>query len=133
MPASGSVLLDTSVVIPFLKGDISLRAHFYASPTLYLPQTVLGELFCGAYLSINLEKSLSKIQNFLTAVVLICPKSATANCYGRVRAQLARAGTPIPENDIWISAIAIEHQLPLTARMPTLTASKDCKYGDGES
>jgi tRNA(fMet)-specific endonuclease VapC len=29
---------------------------------------------------------------------------------------LAKAGTPIPENDIWIVALALEHQLPLTAR-----------------
>jgi tRNA(fMet)-specific endonuclease VapC len=36
--------------------------------------------------------------------------------YGRVRAQLAQAGTPIPENDIWIAAVALEHQLPLSAR-----------------
>ncbi|MCX6929402.1 MAG: hypothetical protein NT154_40235 [Verrucomicrobia bacterium] len=32
------------------------------------------------------------------------------------RTQLAKAGTPIPENDIWIAALALEHQLPLAAR-----------------
>lgn len=35
---------------------------------------------------------------------------------GRLRAQLAKAGTPIPENDIWIASLALEHQLPLAAR-----------------
>ncbi|MDA1272557.1 MAG: type II toxin-antitoxin system VapC family toxin [Verrucomicrobia bacterium] len=116
MPASGDVLLDTSVVIPYFKGDPSLRASFLASPTLFLPLTVLGELHCGTNLSQNPAKHLAQIQNFLAAVVVISPGIATAEHYGRVRAQLGRAGTPIPENDIWIGALALEHQLPLAAR-----------------
>ena len=35
MPASGDILLDSSVVIPFLKGDAALRAHFLSSQSLY--------------------------------------------------------------------------------------------------
>lgn len=116
MPASGDVLLDTSVVIPYFKGDAGLRASFLASPTLYLPLTVLGELHCGANLSQNPAKHVAQIQNFLAAVVLLPPNAATAEHYGRIRAQLAQAGTPIPENDIWIAALALEHQLPLAAR-----------------
>ena len=53
MPTSGDVLLDTSVVIPYFKGDPSLRTSFLASSTLYLPQPELGELYCGANLSQN--------------------------------------------------------------------------------
>ena len=116
MPANGEVLLDSSVVIPYFKGDPALRASFLASPTLYLPLTVLGELHCGAHLSQNPAKHLAQIQNFLAAVVVLSPGVATAEHYGRIRAQLAQAGTPIPENDIWIAALAMEHQLPLSAR-----------------
>ena len=47
---------------------------------------------------------------------MLSPGVATAEHYGRIRAQLAQAGTPIPENDIWIAALALEHQLPLSAR-----------------
>ena len=116
MPASGDVLLDSSVIIPYFKGDPTLRASFLASPTLYLLLTVLGEIYCGANLSQNPAKSLAQIQNFLAAVVVLSPGVATAEHYGRLRAQLAQAGTPIPENDIWIAALALEHQLPLAAR-----------------
>jgi tRNA(fMet)-specific endonuclease VapC len=116
MPASGDVLLDSSVVIPYFKGDPALRASFLACPTLYLTLTVLGELHCGANLSQNPAKHLAQIQNFLAAVVVLSPGVATAEHYGRIRAQLAQAGTPIPENDIWIAAVAMEHQLPLSAR-----------------
>jgi tRNA(fMet)-specific endonuclease VapC len=116
MSATGDVLLDTSVVIPFLKGDGSVRTRFQATAKLHLALTVLGELICGAYLSTNPTKALGEIQNFLNAVMVLSPMVTTAEHYGRIRADLARAGTPIPENDIWIAAIALEHQLPLAAR-----------------
>jgi len=116
MPASGDVLLDTSVVIPYLKGDTAIGAQVLASSALYLPQTVLGKLYCGAHLSQNTGKHLAKIQTFLAAVAVLTPGLATAEHYGHLRAQLAKAGTPIPENDIWIAALALEHQLPLAAR-----------------
>jgi tRNA(fMet)-specific endonuclease VapC len=77
---------------------------------------VLGELYCGAYLSGNPTRTLFEIRNFLSAVNLLSPEEATAEHYGRIRAQLAKGGTPIPENDIWIAALAMEHQLPLAAR-----------------
>ena len=59
MPASGDVLLDTSVIIPYLKGDAALHASFHSSSTLYLPQTVLGELYCGVNLSSNPAKGIA--------------------------------------------------------------------------
>jgi tRNA(fMet)-specific endonuclease VapC len=40
----------------------------------------------------------------------------TTAVYARVRHQLRAAGTPIPENDVWIAATAIEHNLPLVTR-----------------
>ena len=116
MPAGGDVFLDTSVIIPYLRGDPALRANFLASPTLYVPLTVFGELLCGANLSQNPAKNLAQIQNFLGAAIVLPPSVATAEHYGRIRAQLAQAGTPIPENDIWIAALALEHKLPLAAR-----------------
>jgi tRNA(fMet)-specific endonuclease VapC len=116
MPASGEVLLDTSVVIPFLKKDDALRLKFQDCGVLYLPHTVLGELYCGAQLSANPAKTLAGIEHFASATALLLPTVATAEHYGKIRAALARAGTPIPENDIWIAALAVEFQLPLAAR-----------------
>ena len=86
MPASGDVLLDTSVVIPFLKGDPAIGGQIQTSSALYLPQTALGELYCGAHLSQNPGKHLAKIQIFLTAVAVLSPGVATAEHYGHLRA-----------------------------------------------
>jgi len=46
-----------------------------------------------------------------------CPVSpATAGHCGRLKDLLARAGTPVPENDLWIAAVALEHGLPVATR-----------------
>ncbi|MEO7299013.1 MAG: type II toxin-antitoxin system VapC family toxin [Verrucomicrobiota bacterium] len=116
MPASGDVLLDTSVVVRYFRKDAAIHQQIQDRSTLYLPQTALGELYCGAYLSTNPAKALAEITSFLFAVVVVFPRVSTADRYGQIRAALSKAGTPIPENDIWIAAIAQEHQLPLAAR-----------------
>lgn len=71
MSASGDILLDSSVVIPFLKGDAAVRGQFLSSQTLFLPQIVLGELYCGANLSSHPARGVAQIHDFLTAVVLL--------------------------------------------------------------
>lgn len=116
MAASGEALLDTSVVIPFLKNDGGLRQRFQEVETLYLPHVVLGELRCGEHLSTNPGKTRAGIEAVLAGTVLLLPTFQTAEFFGRIRAALARGGTPIPENDIWIAALALEFQLPLAAR-----------------
>jgi len=57
MPASGDVLLDTSVVVPYFRKDAAIRQQIQTCTTLYLPLTALGELYCGAYLSVNEAKT----------------------------------------------------------------------------
>jgi len=116
MPATGNVLLDTSVVIPYLKGDAAIRRQIEAVPVLYLPITVVGELYCGAYASQHQARVLQEIRNFLTGVVMLGQSETTAECYGQIRADLAKAGTPIPENDIWIAALAREQGMLLVTR-----------------
>ena len=40
----------------------------------------------------------------------------TTQCYADIYAQLRAQGTPIPTNDIWIAALAVQHSLPLCSR-----------------
>jgi predicted nucleic acid-binding protein len=46
----------------------------------------------------------------------LLPARQTAEHYARLFVQLKRAGTPIPDNDIWIAALALEHDLLLITR-----------------
>ena len=108
-----SVLLDTSVVIRHFRDGNALASHLAAFEELYLPQTALAELYAGAFRSARPEKNLQQIERFLEAVDVLPPDESTPELYGRISAQLAQAGTPIPQNDIWIAAIALQSGLPL--------------------
>jgi tRNA(fMet)-specific endonuclease VapC len=48
--------------------------------------------------------------------VVLFPDQDTTEMYGQVKAELARLGTPIPDNDLWIAAVARQHNLPLATR-----------------
>jgi tRNA(fMet)-specific endonuclease VapC len=111
-----SVLLDSSVVIPHLRGKLDLITPTLGVVHLYIPLVVLGELYKGALKSSQPEKNGRLIETFLKTVAVIHPDTATALHYARISAELDAKGTPIPENDVWIAAVAMECSMPLAAR-----------------
>jgi predicted nucleic acid-binding protein len=58
------------------------------------------------------------IQRLLTkaTVRILLPSRETAEHYARLFVQLKRAGTPVPDNDLWIAALVLEHDLTLITR-----------------
>jgi tRNA(fMet)-specific endonuclease VapC len=113
MPATGSVLLDTAVVVSVLRRVPGMQQRLTLHANLWLPFFALGELEYGVSHSSQPGKQRQALSAFLLGVDLLLPTEATAREYGKIKAELARAGTPIPENDVWIAAQAIEHGLPL--------------------
>jgi tRNA(fMet)-specific endonuclease VapC len=59
---------------------------------------------------------LKQLKEFLRICAVLPPDELTAQHYGSIKADLEQAGSRIPENDLWIAAIAREHQLPLVTR-----------------
>jgi tRNA(fMet)-specific endonuclease VapC len=110
------ILLDSSVVILHLRGRLDLSARVAASEPLFLPLTALGELYKGVLKSNQPHKSQLLLETFLKTVAVLNPDGATALRYAQISADLERKGTPIPENDIWIAAMALECGMPLAAR-----------------
>ena len=49
-------------------------------------------------------------------VAILFASRATVEQYAHLFVQLKRAGTPVPDNDLWIAAVAIEHDLALVTR-----------------
>jgi tRNA(fMet)-specific endonuclease VapC len=77
---------------------------------------VLGELYFGARKSSRVAANLARIHTFKNrTTVLVCDED-TADEFGKIRELLQRKGKPIPENDIWIAAIAMQHGLTLVTR-----------------
>jgi len=111
-PGKG-VVLDTSIVVRHFRDGNALASRFAGFEELYLPQPALAELYAGAFHSARPEKNVQQIERFLEAVDVLPSDEATPELYGRIFAQLAQAGTLIPQNDIWIAAIALQSGLPL--------------------
>lgn len=107
------LLLDTNVIIDLWDGNTKVIDYLEQQHNLYIPATVLGELYVGAFRSVNKEKHLAAINEFLEHSTVFSSDSQTAEYYGSVKATLLNKGKPIPENDIWIAATALQHQLPL--------------------
>jgi tRNA(fMet)-specific endonuclease VapC len=119
--ASGSIrvtgkLLDTNVVVALLAGEEATRARFAGAGPSFLPSVVLGELVFGAHKSTRVKENLARIDAFVRDVPVIPSDADVARRYGETKAKLREKGRPIPENDIWIAAIGLHHQLTLVTR-----------------
>ena len=116
MNAPGSVLLDTNVVVAYFRGEQALHSRFAGAVPLHLPWVVLGELYYGAQRAKRRQEQLAHILDLLTYAVVLFPDHDTTSVYGQVKAELAQTGKPIPDNDLWIAAMARQHALPLATR-----------------
>lgn len=106
-------LLDTSVIIHVFKKNNAVAEKLDAMQEIYVPVEVVGELYYGAYRSSNPAKHISQVQTFLTNCNILSADKITADIYGNIKATLTGKGKPIPENDLWIAAIAQQHRIPL--------------------
>ncbi len=113
MPATGKVVLDSSVVIGHLRGVQAIALQLERFDTLYVPMIVLGELLHGIRKSARSEENLARLRRLLLVATLVSLTEETAHFYAMIKVNLAEAGTPIPENDVWIAAQALELQVPL--------------------
>ncbi len=115
---SGRYLLDTNIVIALFAQDPSVQKHITKAREIFIPSKVIGELFFGAFKSSRPKENITRIENFAAAnTILVCGSgTGTGKEYGRIKHLLLKKGNPIPENDIWIAAIAIEHDLSLVPR-----------------
>lgn len=116
MNTAGSVLVDTNVVIAYFRGDKVVHPHFAGVTPVYLPWVVLGELHFGAQRAQRRLEQLAYIHDLLKYAVVLFADQDTTEVYGQVKAELARLGKPIPDNDLWIAAVARQHDLPLATR-----------------
>jgi tRNA(fMet)-specific endonuclease VapC len=110
------ILVDSSVVVQHLRGRLDLTAKVPAAEHLFLPLTALGELHKGVFKSMQQEENRRRLEKLLLVVAVLSPDAATAIRYGEMAAILDKQGTPIPENDIWIAATAMECGMPLATR-----------------
>lgn len=113
---SGSVLLDTNIIIGLFANDQAILAHLSETDHIFIPSIVLGELYFGAYKSAHSERNVRRIEEFVAASAVLVCDVVTAMHYGRIKKALREKGRPLPENDIWIAALAQQHNLTVVSR-----------------
>lgn len=114
-PESGKYLLDTNIVIAIFSQEQKVLEKLEENE-IFIPSIVLGELFYGAYKSKKVEENLSRLKDLINASPVLSPDSLTAQYYGQIQTKLKVKGTPIPQNDIWIAATALQYQIILATR-----------------
>lgn len=113
--AGNKVLLDTVIVAGYFNQDHAILNKI-PNMIVYVASITIGELYFGAYKSAQTEKDIQNIRRFSNiSTVLICDEN-TADWYGQIKQKLQAKGRPIPENDIWIAAIAMQYQLIVATR-----------------
>ena len=104
------LLLDTNVLIKFLRGDNKIAKVVSTYEQILVPTVVIGEYKAGVAVETAVgHQQLSALEMFLdsTAVKIVGVTEDVANAYARVFRVLKTNGTPIPQNDLWIAACAI--------------------------
>ena len=107
---SDRLVLDTSAYSHFRAGHPQVLDLLAQAATVVIPATVLGELEAAFQLGRRARENRLTLAEFLgESFVAIWPiTAAVAGHYGRVFAELTRAGTPIPVNDVWIAAACLD-------------------------
>lgn len=111
--AGNRLLLDTNAVIALQNENDHLMARLSKATDVFLPAIVVGELYFGAYNSQRVEENRKRVADYIYERAVLSIDSDTADAYGQVKQQLRAKGRPIPENDIWIAALAIQYDLTL--------------------
>ena len=106
--SGNSYLLDTNIVIDFFRNSQKTKDKLKEIDQLSTSAIVLGELIYGAENSSNREKHIKQINDFSRSCFVLPITEETSKIYGKIKTQLKTDGHPIPENDIWIAAHAIE-------------------------
>ena len=113
---SGKCLLDTNIVIALFADEATVKENLAKTDEVFVPSVVIGELNYGARKSARSKDNLARIDDFAESNVVLNCDTGTAHFYGEIKNTLRVKGHPIPENDIWIAAIALQHGLMLVTR-----------------
>ena len=116
MNQNGKYFLDTNIVIGMFAEDKVIQEKIENTEKLFLASPVVGELYYGARKSNRSMENLTRVNRLTQRFPLYSCNLETAKWFGIIKDQLRQRGHLIPDNDIWIAAIALQHDLILVTR-----------------
>ncbi len=112
------VAIATNRLSDLFRGDAALSEQLGLCDEVWIPLVVMGEIQAGFQGGGHSHRNHRMLLAFLqrpTAGVLL-PDEQTAGQYAQLFVQLKRHGKPIPDNDLWIAALCVQHSLTLISR-----------------
>jgi len=110
------MIFDTNALSAFVDGEPAVGARAAAEPRVAIPVIVLGEFRYGISGSRYRIRYEAWLDEHLPAFDVLDVTQPTARVYADVRRALKRAGHPIPANDVWIAALALQYRLSVLSR-----------------
>lgn len=109
------VLMDTSAYAAFLRGDPGVKEAVQRADEIVFNPVVLGELKAGFLMGKNEKRNRAILRDFLSSPRTIIAEidEETSERYAVIVQSLRMKGTPIPTNDLWIAASAMQHGLKI--------------------
>ncbi len=107
------IMLDTSAYTAFLMGNSEIKLSIQQAEEVFLNPIILGELMAGFLMGKNEKRNRAILQDFLSSprVKIVEIDEETSERYAVIVGHLRIRGTPIPTNDIWIAASAMQQGL----------------------
>ncbi len=110
------MILDTNALSALFIGDPALEVLLSSEDIHHLPVIVIGEYRYGIMRSRHRTR-LERLLDLLIDQSLVLPiEETTTKHYAAVRDELRRSGKPIPENDVWVAALARQHEMAIVTR-----------------
>lgn len=103
-------------MIAIFANEAAVSQKLAQAAEVFVPSIVMGELYYGARKSARLASNTARVDEFAANNSVLACDTETARHYGEIKGELRAKGRPIPENDIWIAAIAQQHQLTVVTR-----------------
>jgi len=110
------VILDTNALSAFVDGDAGVGEALRRQARAAIPVIVLGEFRYGIAESRHRPAYEAWLEAELPHFDVLAVTEETAVAYAALRVALRRSGRPIPANDAWIAALALQHRLPVLSR-----------------
>lgn len=110
------MILDTNAVSAVLSGDKGIGELLRNADRHHLPLGVIAEYQFGLLASKRRRQLESLFRRLEADSIVLYPDRETADWYAAIRLELKKNGTPIPENDIWVSALARQFDLVIASR-----------------
>jgi tRNA(fMet)-specific endonuclease VapC len=104
------ILIDTNAYSRLLSGDKDVLAYLSRAGTVFMSVFVIGELYSGFRGGKKEIENKSILKRFLEkpSVETLNATRDTAEIFALIKHELTQSGTPIPVNDVWIAAHALE-------------------------